>query len=67
MTINKADEIEQNNNPYKDTLLFHKIESMERKYNEQFQQVFKVCWLSIAQHIYKFDPVSNAHHTRLYQ
>jgi hypothetical protein len=39
MTINKADEIEQNNNPYKDTLLFHKNESMERKYNEQFQQV----------------------------
>jgi hypothetical protein len=39
MIINKTDEIEQNNNPYEDNLLFHKIESMERKYNEQFQKV----------------------------
>jgi|WetSurMetagenome_2_1015567.scaffolds.fasta_scaffold2028318_1 hypothetical protein len=39
MIINKADEIEQNNNPYEDTLLFYKIEPMERKHNEQFQQV----------------------------
>jgi hypothetical protein len=46
-------------------LLRHKIESMERKYNEQFQQVFKVCRLCTAQHSYKFDPVCYAHPTRL--
>ncbi len=42
MIINKAEETEQNNNPYKDTLLSYKIESMEREYNEQFQQICRV-------------------------
>jgi len=59
--IYKADETGQNNNPYIDTLLFHKIESMERKYKEQ-SQLFTLC---IAQHFYKFDPVCYAHPTRL--
>jgi hypothetical protein len=37
MIINKADEIEQNNNPYKDAPLSYKIESMERKYSDKFE------------------------------
>jgi hypothetical protein len=60
MIIKMAGETEQNKNPYKDTLLFHKIESMERKYNEQFQ-LFTLC---IAQHSYKFDAVYYADNTR---
>jgi hypothetical protein len=57
MIINKANEIEQNNNPYKDALLSYKIESMERKYNAQF----RLNWLRIVQHSYKYDAVCNAH------
>jgi hypothetical protein len=49
MIIKMADEMGQNNNPYEDTLLSYEIESMERKYNEQFQQDFKVLKYMIAE------------------